>query len=150
MQKIELKYDTGFSMQHRIISLLLLEGSALVPPQLTGFWTLHSGRAFMPSGCAALQFPRDQRNYLGGWSAEGSDRYARTAMLRTRSLEGSVVKSIEAGPEGDTFGEQETLTHLLQYGGRKKSSTGLHDRALEEPLDLAAPSRTQARSFFGG
>ena len=68
----------------------------------------------MPSCCAALQFTKDQRNYLGGWSAEGSDRYARVAVLRIRTLQGAVVKSIQTGPEGDSLGEQETHVHLQQ------------------------------------
>ena len=119
-RRMELKYDAGFALQNRIVSLLTLEGSARIPPQLTDFWTPHSGRSFMPSCCAALQFPLDQRNYLGGWSAEGSDRYARVAVLRIRSLQGAVIKSIQAGPEGDPLGEQETLSHLQQYGEDKK------------------------------
>ena len=119
-RRMELKYDAGFALQNRIVSWLTLEGSAHIPPQLTGFWTPHSGRSFMPSCCAALQFPLGQRNYLGGWSAEGSDRYARVAALRIRSLQGAVVRSIQAGPEGDPLREQETLSHLQQYGEDKK------------------------------
>ena len=113
-RRMELRYDAGFPIQNRVLSL-----TTLIPPQLTGFWTPHSGRTFMPSCCAALQFTKDQRNYLGGWSAEGSDRYVRVAVLRIRTLQGAVVKSIQAGPEGDNLGEQETLVHLQQHAESK-------------------------------
>ena len=53
-RRMELGYDAGFAIQNRIFSLVLCEGSQLIPPQLTGFWTPHSGRSFMPSCCAAL------------------------------------------------------------------------------------------------
>ena len=116
---MELRYDAGFAIQNRVLSLTTCDGSRFIPPQLTGFWTPHSGRSFMPSCCAALQFTKDQRNYLGGWSAEGSDRYARVAVLWIRTLQGAVVKSIQAGPEGDRLGEQETLVHLQQHAESK-------------------------------
>ena len=118
-RRMELRYDAGFAIQNRILSLTTCDGSRLIPPQLTGFWTPHSGRSFMPSCCAALQFTKDQRNYLGGWSAEGSDRYARVSVLRIRTLQGAVIKSIQAGPEGDVLGEQETLVHLQQHAESK-------------------------------
>ena len=94
------------AIQNRVLSL-----TTLIPPQFMGFCTPHSGRSFMPRCCVALQFTKDQRNYLGGWSAEGSDRYARVAVLRIRTLQGAVVKR----PEGDSLGEQETLVHLQQH-----------------------------------
>ena len=65
-RRMELRYDAGFAIQNRVLSLTTCEGSRLIPPQLTGFWTPHSGRSFKPSCCAALQFTKDQRNYLGG------------------------------------------------------------------------------------
>ena len=94
-RRMELRYDAGVAIQNRVLSLMTCEGSRLIPPQLTGFWTPHSGISFMPSCCAALQFTKDQRNYLGRWSAEVSDRYARVAVLRIRTLQGAVVTSIQ-------------------------------------------------------
>ena len=72
----ELKYSTAFAVQTHIIStacnrgLRVFEGS-----------TGHSGRNFMPSAAAVLGFSKSERDILGGWSAEGSQRYTRTSQV---------------------------------------------------------------------
>ena len=36
-------------------------------------WTPHPGRCFMPSATAVLKYEKSERDFLGGWSARGSD-----------------------------------------------------------------------------
>ena len=50
----------------------------LLSDEVVGFWTEHSERATVPSALAALGVPKTERDYLGRWSAQGADTYART------------------------------------------------------------------------
>ena len=45
------------------------------------------GTIIMPSCASILGFERSQRDFLGGWSAQGSDRYARVANLRVDNMQ---------------------------------------------------------------
>ena len=69
----------------------------------------HSSRVVRP---AALGFPKEERDNLGGWSPQGSDTNARTAELRISSVQKSVSNVIVQGPEGDRLGEQESMIQL--------------------------------------
>ena len=69
----------------------------------------------MPSSTAALQFPSEEGNFLGGWQAQASDRYARVARLRVQNMQKAVVQSIQRSRSGDLLGESETLTHFAEF-----------------------------------
>ena len=104
---IELKYEIGYAVQNRIMALLSYKNIPLFPVPVTSFWTPHSGRSFLPSCCAALEFSKDDRDYLGGWSPQGSDRYARVSAMKITNLQRAVVRSIRQGPQNDALGERE-------------------------------------------
>ena len=105
--RTELRYALGYAIQNRLLaSLADNEGAKALIAEATVFWTPHSGRSFLPSCTAALGFPKDERDYLGGWSLQGSDTNARTAKLRIWSMQRSVSNVIAQGPEGDRLGEQ--------------------------------------------
>ena len=53
----------------------------------------HSARAFLPSATAALGVPKEQRDYLGGWSAQGSDNCSRVAARMISYLQKLVISS---------------------------------------------------------
>ena len=78
----ELRYDTAFAIQHRVLLTLTADGEQLFAPHMPQFWTPHSGRTFLPSAAAALGCDKAERDFLGGWSAQGSDVYARVAKRR--------------------------------------------------------------------
>ena len=42
---------------------------------VTFFWTSHSGKSYMPTCTSVLGFSGTDRDFLGGWCAEGSDKY---------------------------------------------------------------------------
>ena len=98
----ELKYEIDYAVQNRVMSLLNLNDTNIFPVPVTSFWTPHSGRSFLPSCCAALDFTEEERDYLGGWSPQGSDRYARIAGLRISNLQRAVASTIRQGPQGDS------------------------------------------------
>ena len=50
---------------------------------------LDAARAFMPSCTKVLGVPKEESDYLGGWSARGSDTYTRVAVRVISNLNGS-------------------------------------------------------------
>ena len=114
--KVELRYDMGFAIQGRLLAQLSdATQHHLIPHPAVHFWTPHSSRTFMPSATSALGFPKSDRDYLGGWAAENSDRYARVARLKIQTMQKAVVQSISNPSSKDPLGEAETLTHLEQH-----------------------------------
>ena len=118
-RRMELKYEIGYAVQNRVMSLLKLNHIIIFPVPVTSFRTPHSGRSFLPSCCAALDFSKEERDYLGGWSPQGSDRYARIAGLRILNLQRAVARSIRQGPQGDSLGERETLKKFEDFMQQK-------------------------------
>ena len=114
--KVELRYDMGFAIQGRLLAQLSDSSQQhLIPHPAVHFWTPHSSRTFMPSATSALGFPKSDRDYLGGWAAENSDRYARVSRLKIQTMQKAVVQSISNPSSEDPLGEAETLTHLEQH-----------------------------------
>ena len=62
--------------------MLARNGVPVFRSSSTRFWTPHSGRTLLPSATAALGFSKSERDFLGGWCAQASDRYARIAIRR--------------------------------------------------------------------
>ena len=65
----EMRYESGYGLQNRVLLHLQSDGEPLHIPGTTQFWTLHSGRAFLPSATALVGFEKSDRDFLGGWSA---------------------------------------------------------------------------------
>ena len=118
----ELKYDTAYALLSRVLLSLSQSDESLLPRLLSNFWTPHSGRAFLPSAATVIGFSKEDRDYLGGWSAQGSDRYARVAIGRISNMQKSVISAIHA-KTSDPLGEDETLsemeTYLLEKGANE-------------------------------
>ena len=104
----ELLYSAGFAILTRLLCSLRFPSAQLLVPQLAHFWTPHSGHSFMPSCTTLLGFEKSQRDFLGGWSAQGSDRYAPVAKLRVENMQKAVSKAIHSGASEDALGESET------------------------------------------
>ena len=92
----ELRYDTAYALQSELLASLSLSGNPLFTKMITPFWTPHSGRAFFPSSAAALGIAKEERDFLGGWSAQGSDRYARVAQLRITKIQQRVIVALQS------------------------------------------------------
>ena len=139
-RKKELGYGQAFALQTRLLRTLKVDGHTLLPQVTRHFWTPHSGRTFMPSCSAALNFEKSDRDFLGGWSAQGSDRYARIAQRRITYMQRSVAEALRASQD-DPLGEGETLQqydeHLQQQGvdeeSRRRSLKLLDSSGLELP-----------------
>ena len=95
----------------------------MLTAEATEIWTPHSGRSFLPCCTAALGFPKKERDYLGGWSPQGGDTYARTARLRISPMQRAVPNVIAQGPEGDRLGEHESMIQLEEHLKEKGHDT---------------------------
>ena len=107
----ELRYDIGSAMQNRVLSSLQFNGQSSLTRSTASFWTPHSARSFLPSATAALGVPKDQRDYLGGWSAQRSDSYTRVAARMITNLQKLVIRARQGSSE-HPFAEAETSKQL--------------------------------------
>ena len=105
------------------------------------FWTPHSARTFLPSTTAALGVPKEQRDYLGGWSAQGSDNYSRVAARMFSNLQKLVIIARQSS-SGDPFAEADTASQLDDHLCPKGYS--VEDRAkCFKGLESTTPLRPQ-------
>ena len=137
----ELRYDIGSAMQNRVLSSLRFADQNSLTRSVASFWTPHSARAFLPSATAALGVPKEQRDYLGGWSAQGSDNYSRVAARMISNLQKLVISSRQSS-SGDPFAEADTASQLDDHLCPKGYS--VEDRAkCFKGLESTIPLRPQ-------
>ena len=97
----ELKYSTAFAVQTHIIS--------------TGhYYTPHSDRNFMQLTAAVFGFSKPERDILGGWSAEGSQRYTRTAKYKIAQMQIAVSSTFKSS-EPDQLAEADDIDSLADF-----------------------------------
>ena len=65
----------------------------------------------MPSSTKALGVPK-KRNYLGGWSARGSDTFSRVTIRVVSNLQRLVIRALIEQPNADPLAEEETITQI--------------------------------------
>ena len=85
----ELQYHTAFAIQSQVIAHSTYCGRRIFTSATQHYFTPHSGRNYLPSAAAVLNFTKSERDVLGGWSSEGSERYARVAKHRVSALQKS-------------------------------------------------------------
>ena len=83
----ELQYHTAFAIQSQVIAHSAYNGRRIFTSATQHFFTPHSGRYYLPSAAAVLNFTKSERDVLGGWSSEGSERYARVAKHRISAVQ---------------------------------------------------------------
>ena len=113
-KKKELKYPTAFAIQTQIISLASYRGLRVFQLSTRHYYTPHSGRNLMPSATAVLGFSKSDRDILGGWSAEGSERYSRAAKHKIATMQESVATTFK-NPEPDPLGEADDIDALGEF-----------------------------------
>ena len=70
---------------------------------------------FKPSASAAMVYQMSDRDVLGGWSAQGSDRYTRLARQRISAMQVTVAQSFNDRKNCDPLGEAESLQALEEH-----------------------------------
>ena len=68
----------------------------------------------MPTASAVLNFSRSDREMLGGWSAEGSERYSRAGKFKITSMQ-QAVSSTFKNPDHDPLAEADGIDLLGQF-----------------------------------
>ena len=110
----ELKYSTAFAVQTHIISTACYRGLRVFENSTGHYYTPHSGRNFMPSAASVLGFSKAERDILGGWSAEGSQRYTRTAKYKIAQMQ-TAVSSTFRSSEPDQLAEADDIDSLADF-----------------------------------
>ena len=111
----ELRCDSAFAMKNHVLYSLQTERSSVFPRVSTTFWTPHSARAFMSSSTEALEVPKEERGYLGGWSARGSDTYTRVAVRVISNFQRLVIRALIERPNFDPLAEEETIIQFETF-----------------------------------
>ena len=101
----EMRYETGYGLQNRVLLHLRDGESQLHILGTTQLWTPHSGRAFLPSATAS-GFEKSDRDFLGGWAAQGSDWNARVSRTRVAIIQKAVIRAIHERASGDPLGKK--------------------------------------------
>ena len=110
----ELKYPTAFAVQTHILSTACYRGLRVFEGSTGHYYTPHSGRNFMPSAAAVLGFSKSERDILGGWSAEGSQRYTRTAKYKIEQMQTAVASTFR-NSEPDQLAEADDIDSLGDF-----------------------------------
>ena len=105
----ELRYDTAHALQTKVFQSLKVRGEPLLSPRTAQYWTPHSGRT-------AVGVSKPDRDMLGGWAAQQSDRYIRVSRSRIAHVQKQVVTALTNHEEPDPLCEEETLQDLSLRG----------------------------------
>ena len=110
----ELKYATAFAVQTHIISTATYRGLRIFGNSTGHYYTPHSGRNFMPSAASVLGFTKSERDVLGGWAADGSQRYTRTAKYKIAQMQIAVASTFK-NSDPDQLAESDDLDCLADF-----------------------------------
>ena len=123
----ELRYDTAYALQRRVMDVLASDGQKLFTHGVGHFWSPHSGRNFLPSAAGAINVDKCDRDMLGGWAAQESDRYNRVARLRIRTVQERVAETFADRANHDPLFESDAIEEFrmfLQGQGTSAESAG--------------------------
>ena len=65
-------------------------------------------------GTAVLGFSKADRDILGGWSAEGSEKYNRTAKFKIALMQSAIAATFR-NPDADQLGEADDIDDLGDF-----------------------------------
>ena len=82
-------------------------------PEAVTFYTEHSPRNVVPSLAAALEVPRDRRDFLGRWAPSQSDDYVRTQRAVVTQVQLLVADAVRRG--GARVRQEETTERLQRF-----------------------------------
>ena len=111
----ELRYDTAYALQKRVMDVLVSDGQKLFTHGVGHFWSPHSGRNFLPSAAGALNVDKSDRDMLGGWAAQESDRYNRVARLRIRAVQAQVAETFADRVNHDPLFEGDAIEEFRVF-----------------------------------
>ena len=140
----ELKYSTAFAAQTHIISTARFRGLPVFECSTGHYYTPHSGRNFMPSAASVLGFSKAERDILGGWSAEGSQRYTRTAKYKIAQMQTAVAATFRS-LEPDELAEFDDIDALADFLRSWDCSGGVYSEVSEDSVSAIVRRSREAR-----
>ena len=111
----ELRYDTGSALFCRTLGSIVLPGNVSLQLVVAHCWTPHSGRSFLLTCTASLGVEKSSRDFLGGWNAQGSERYVRVAKLREINMQITVLNAIKTPASDDPIAESESVREFVEF-----------------------------------
>ena len=146
----ELRHEAASAVQTRIFLTLFRHRAAK-------YWTPHPPRNFLPSAAAALNVPKADRDMLGGWAAEESERYTRVSKYRITSVQQQVALTFADASNSDPLSELESLEDFSAFLKREGvseaecsrylnllSKRGFVEQVRDEPL-VGQPEEAQEK-----
>ena len=112
-------------------------GQPLLGDCLARGWTGHSERSTLPSILAALGVSKVERDFLGRWSAEGSNDYTRTYRTLVKNLTKKLMETIQQGDVYDRLDEEDALhdvAGILKAKGFEESTVTAEVKEHEGPI----------------
>ena len=79
------------------------------------YLTLHSGRNFSPTATAAVGHQKQERDMLGGWSSQGSERCTRLANQRISAMQITDARTFQDASCADPLCEAESRQCLVAF-----------------------------------
>ena len=110
----ELRYAIAYAMQNRVLPSVSIDGSRVFSFPVTHYWTPHSCRSYLPSATLLLDFPTLQRDCLGGWSAQASDRYVHTACRSIINMQRAFIRAVHSA-KPDSLAEQDLADDFEEF-----------------------------------
>ena len=134
----ELRYDTAYALQRRVMEVLTTGQERVFGHGVGHYWTPHSGRNFLPSAAAALNIEKTDRDMLGGWAAQESDRYNRVAKVKIQMIQARVAA---------TFADRITIDPLLETDALEDFSAYLRRQGMSEEIVAEYLRKLSTRNF---
>ena len=131
-QQRELRYDTAYALQKRVMDVLVSDGQKLFAHGAGHFWSPHSGRNFLPSAAGALNVNKSDRDMLGGWMLQESDRYNRVARVRIRAVQAQVAKTFSDREKHDPLLEGDTIEEFRLFLQKQGCSAEVQNEYIQK------------------
>ena len=141
----ELRYSEAAGWTQRLqreVGISQEEGAGL--DVITGHYSEHSGRFFLPSAAFAAGVPEEELKLLGGWSVSAARGYLLTAHKRICKIQSYVAKLGRDNWGGeDVFGESEALEILRKEITKQNLPSNQVDHIIARLTIFEEPSKEQ-------
>ena len=122
MRDVPLTYSSSSAVSRRLLQELpqlmscgelpgplVDSGRLLLSPGASAFWSEHGDRATLPTWAALAGVPREDRDFLGRWSAQASDAYVRASEDICKRVQSWVALQIRKEPRVTGFFEKDLV-----------------------------------------
>ena len=142
----ELRHDTAHALQKRVMDVLVSDGQKLFAHGTCHFWSPHSGN-FLPNAAGALKVEKSDRDMLGGWMAQESDRCNRVARVTIQSVQARVASTFSDQSDHDPLHESDAIEEICFFLQKQGSSAKAHRQIFEAGKPAQGSAQTPHKEF---